>query len=154
MKEHNLNIEDFELDEIVEIEFLGEQETVDIMVEDTHMFYANDIYTHNSYAEEEIITMEGIAEAYAKNNPCDLVLSLSRTNKDKNIGTARIFIGKNRNGPDGILFPAFLNTAQSKLHVLAPTDADFDVEEHNAKAKDVLFAKAAEKILNQQKGEK
>lgn len=37
-------------DEIIEIEELDERDTIDIMVDGNHLFYANDILVHNSWA--------------------------------------------------------------------------------------------------------
>lgn len=109
MKEHNLKQIDFELDEIVSIELVGDMPTIDIEVDDTHMFYANDIYTHNSSMEEDIIQADGIADSYRKIMTADFVLSLSRKITDKVNNTARFHIIKNRFGPDGMTFPSRMN---------------------------------------------
>jgi len=109
MKEHNLNPNDFKLDEIVSIECIGDKETIDITVDDTHMFFANDIYTHNSAMDDDIIQADGIADSYRKIMTADFVLSLSRKVTDKVSNTARFHIIKNRFGPDGITFPSKMN---------------------------------------------
>ena len=47
--------------------------------------------------------MESISEAFNKCFVADFICSISRTIKDKNANTARLFIAKNRNGPDGLV---------------------------------------------------
>jgi hypothetical protein len=49
----------------------------------------------------------------------DFICSISRTIKDKNANTARLFIAKNRNGPDGLVFPMFMDTSIVQMKVLA-----------------------------------
>jgi len=114
MKNHKLKQSDFTLDEIKSIELIGDQDTVDITVEDTHMFFANDIYSHNSALEDDIIEADKIAESYAKVMVADFVVSLSRKMADKISGTGRWHIIKNRFGPDGLTFPSKMNMAVSR----------------------------------------
>jgi len=117
MKEHNLNLNEFILDEIESIELIGEKETVDITVEDTHMFFANDIYSHNSAAEEDIIEGHNIADSFKKVMTADFVLSLSRKVEDKIAGTGRVHIIKNRFGPDGLTFNAKINASNGNISI-------------------------------------
>ena len=42
--------------------------------------------------------------------------------KDKNANTARMFVAKNRHGPDGLIFPMFVDTSVVQLKVLAAVD--------------------------------
>lgn len=119
MKIHNLNPSDFLLDEIESIELVGDQDTVDITVEDTHMFFANDVYSHNSALEEDIIEADKIAESYAKVMVADFVVSLSRKTADKMQGTGRWHVIKNRFGPDGLTFPSKMNMATAKIDIYA-----------------------------------
>jgi len=110
MKMHNLNPEDFVMDEIVLIELVGEEYTVDITVVDTHMFFVNDVYSHNSALEEDVIGAEKVSEDYSKVMTADFVMSMSRKVEDKIANTGRFHVIKNRFGPDGITFPATINT--------------------------------------------
>ena len=57
--------------------------------------------TNRKGLNEEVITMESIAEAFNKCFVADFIISLSRTIKDRNCNIARIFVAKNRNGPSG-----------------------------------------------------
>ena len=47
---------------------------------------------------------------------------LSRTVEDKNTNAGRIFVAKNRNGPDGLVFPIFMDTSTVKIKVLEKDD--------------------------------
>lgn len=121
MKEHNLTIKEFIMDEIESIEFIGDRETIDITVNDTHMFFANDIYTHNSALEQDVIEADKISESYAKVMIADFVLSLSRKVTDKIAGTGRWHIIKNRFGPDGITLPSKMNMSNGQIHIYEET---------------------------------
>lgn len=117
MNKHTLDVTKFDLDEIVSIKLIGEEETVDITVEDTHMFYANDIYTHNSGIDSEVIEADKIADSYAKVMNADFIMSISRMAKDKLNDTARFHVMKNRFGPDGITFPSKMDTNTGYIQV-------------------------------------
>ena len=55
--------------------------------------------------------MESISEAFNKCFVSDFIFSISRTTDDKLANTGRVFIAKNRNGPDGIIYPLFMDTS-------------------------------------------
>jgi len=74
--------------------------------------------TNRSGLNAEVITMEAISEAFNKCFVADLIFSISRTIEDKNTNTGRIYIAKNRNGPDGLVFPIFMDTSSVKIKVL------------------------------------
>jgi len=74
--------------------------------------------TNRSGLNAEVITMESISEAFNKCFVADLIFSISRTIEDKNTNAGRIYIAKNRNGPDGLVFPIFMDTASVKIKVL------------------------------------
>ena len=121
MKMHNLNPEDFVMDEIVSIELVGEEDTVDITVEDTHMFFANGVYSHNSALDEDVIEAQKISESYQKIMTADFVMSLSRKVEDKIGNTGRFHVIKNRFGPDGITFPSKMNASNGKIDIYVDT---------------------------------
>ena len=79
--------------------------------------------TNRSGLNAEVVTMESISEAFNKCFVADFICSISRTIKDKNANTARMYIAKNRNGPDGLVFPMFVDTAIVSLKVLEPIDS-------------------------------
>ena len=146
MKMHKLQSKDFILDEIESIELLGEQSTVDITVADTHMFYANDIYSHNSALEEDVIDASKVAESYGKVMVADFILSLSRKVQDKLAGTGRWHVIKNRFGPDGITLPSKMNTSNGQFDIYTDTsiqgkDAKKQMENGNELARKMLAQK-------------
>lgn len=75
--------------------------------------------TNRSGLNAEVITMESISEAFNKCFVADLIFTVSRTIKDKNTNEGRIFVAKNRNGPDGLVFPIFMDTGNVKIKVLS-----------------------------------
>ena len=77
--------------------------------------------TNRSGLNAEVITMESISEAFNKCFVSDFIFSLSRTVEDKQSNTGRIFVAKNRNGPDGLVYPISMNTANVQIEVLEPT---------------------------------
>jgi hypothetical protein len=62
--------------------------------------------------------MEAISEAFNKCFVADFICSLSRTIQDKQANKGRVFIAKNRNGPDGLIFPAFVDWSNVNMKVL------------------------------------
>ena len=60
--------------------------------------------TNRTGLQAEIITMQSISEAFNKCFIADLIFSVSRTVEDKQKNGGRIYIAKNRNGQDGLVF--------------------------------------------------
>jgi hypothetical protein len=104
MREHNLNLDDFILDEIESIELVGEEDTIDITVADTHMFFANDIYTHNSSIGAEVVGADQMAGSIKKGMIGHFIVSIAKTLPQKESGKATMAILKSRFGKDGIIF--------------------------------------------------
>ena len=74
--------------------------------------------TNRSGLNAEVITMESISEAFNKCFVADFIFSLSRTIEDKNSNGGRIFVAKNRNGPDGLIYQIFMDTSCVKIKIL------------------------------------
>lgn len=74
--------------------------------------------TNRSGLNAEVITMEQISEAFNKCFVADFIFSISRTIEDKAKNQGKMFIAKNRNGPDGIVFPIFMDTSNVKIKIL------------------------------------
>lgn len=68
-------------------------------------------------ADKSVVGLENMSEAYGKAMVADLVLSISRKPMEKDAGTGRIFIAKNRAGRDGILFPVLIDCSKSKFKI-------------------------------------
>jgi len=75
--------------------------------------------TNRSGLNAEVITMESISEAFNKCFVADFIFTISRTIEDKNNNEGRIFVAKNRNGPDGMIFPIFMDTRNVQIKVLS-----------------------------------
>jgi replicative DNA helicase len=80
--------------------------------------------TNRSGLNAEVITMESISEAFNKCFVADFIFSLSRTVEDKQSNTGRLFVAKNRNGPDGLVFPINMQTANVHIEILPSTGAE------------------------------
>ena len=65
---------------------------------------------NRSSLEEDVIGAEKVSEDYSKVMTADFVMSMSRKVEDKIANTGRFHVIKNRFGPDGITFPATINT--------------------------------------------
>ncbi len=83
--------------------------------------------TNRSGLNAEVITMESISEAFNKCFVADFICSISRTMEDKTENKGRMFVAKNRNGIDGIVFPMEIDTAKVHLRVLPP-DEDSSID--------------------------
>ena len=62
--------------------------------------------------------MEQISEAFNKCFVADFIFSVSRTIEDKQNNQGKIFVAKNRNGPDGMVYDIFMDTSNVKIKVL------------------------------------
>jgi len=74
--------------------------------------------TNRGGLNAEVITMESISEAFNKCFVADFIFSLSRTPQDKQANSGRIFIAKNRNGPDGLVFHAAVDWSTVSIEML------------------------------------
>ena len=74
--------------------------------------------TNRSGLNAEVVTMEAISEAFNKCFVADFIFSVSRTAQDKVNNTGRLFIAKNRNGPDGIVYPIMADWSNVNMNVL------------------------------------
>ena len=95
--------------------------------------------TNRSGLNAEVITMESISEAFNKCFVADFIFSISRTVEDKTTNGGRLFVAKNRNGPDGLVFPLFMDTSNVAIKVLEPSEEDELVEVSAKKQKEKLI---------------
>ncbi len=75
--------------------------------------------TNRSGLNAEIVTMEAISEAFNKCFVADFICTISRTVEDKKVNKGRIFVAKNRNGIDGVVFPIRMDTSNVNIKVLS-----------------------------------
>lgn len=72
---------------------------------------------NRSGAREDIIQGDRMAESYSKMMITDFAMSLSRSAEDKENGTGRWHIMKNRYGADGITYDSIMDTSIGKIEI-------------------------------------
>lgn len=77
-----------------------------------------------SATKDDVIEADKIAGAYSKIMACDLIISANRTTQDKADKTTRVHVVKNRNGPDGMTFPALMDLEQAIIEVYDATSPE------------------------------
>jgi len=98
--------------------------------------------TNRTGLNAEVITMEAISEAFNKCFVADFICTISRTIKDKASNEGRMYIAKNRNGPDGMVYPIFMDTKNVKIKVL---------QESNESASEIIARSAKDQEENLRK---
>lgn len=94
-----------------------------------------------SSLEDDVIEAGKIADSYAKVMHSDFIISLSRKSTDKLSNTARIHVMKNRFGPDGLTFPAKMDTNKGSLELFEQNSPNGIIAEKQAKNGDKLEQK-------------
>ena len=72
---------------------------------------------NRSALDEDVIEATKVSESYQKVMTADFVMSLSRKVEDKIANTGRFHVIKNRFGPDGITYPAKVNTNTGRIEI-------------------------------------
>jgi replicative DNA helicase len=80
--------------------------------------------TNRAAIDHEVIQADSVGDSYKKVQTADFIMSVSRKTKDKLSNTGRIHIVKNRFGPDGMTFPAKIDTFHGVMDVFAATSVD------------------------------
>ena len=80
--------------------------------------------TNRAAIDHEVIGADCVGDSYKKVQTADFIMSVSRKTKDKLSNTGRIHIVKNRFGPDGMTFPAKIDTFHGIMDVFAANSAD------------------------------
>ena len=85
-------------DEIISIECVGEDETLDFEVEGDHLFFGNDILIHNSSINKDSkeVDNSSIADSLGSAMTADFLCMLAQTEKQKEVGQITFKITKNR----------------------------------------------------------
>jgi|TARA_Y100000310_G_scaffold278249_2_gene296594 replicative DNA helicase len=99
---------------------------------------------NRSSAQNDVVGLENMSEAYGKAMVADVVLSLSRKSHEKAHGAGRLFIAKNRAGRDGLILPVKIDTTQSRISVLTDNDIqdiEFSRQDQEKSMKDLLRQK-------------
>ena len=85
-------------DEIINIEPIGIIDMIDIEVSDNHLFFANDILTHNSAAKKESPGMDATSESIGLPFTVDAQFTIWSSDEDKQLGITHMGINKSRFG--------------------------------------------------------
>mgnify|MGYP003330132602 FL=1 len=80
--------------------------------------------TNRAAIDHEVIQADSVGDSYKKVQTADFIMSVSRKTKDKLSKTGRIHIVKNRFGPDGLTFPAKIDTFSGTMDIYAENSAD------------------------------
>ena len=113
------------------------------------MSYLDSITDNRSGLSAEGITMEQISEAFNKCFVADFIFSVSRTIEDKQNNQGKIFIAKNRNGPDGMVYPIFMDTSNVNIKILPkPTAPPGQAQNPVVTAPVALDPKAQQQLLS------
>ena len=97
----------FKTSKIKSIEFIGYKDTIDIEVSGNHLFYCNDILTHNSAAGDVAeVTEESIQGGISKIQSADNVFAIIPDSSDRKRGLMRMKLLKTRDsgGVDTTVF--------------------------------------------------
>jgi replicative DNA helicase len=103
--------------------------------------------TNRSGLNAEVVTMEQISEAFNKCFVADFICTLSRTIEDKQNNKAKMFIAKNRNGPDGLIYDLFMDTSNVCIKMLPKPVVPIGAGPQIASSPVVTDAKEQKEIL-------
>jgi len=104
---------------------------------------------NRSALDEDIIEAQKIAESYSKVMTADFVVSLSRKIDDKVSNTGRFHIIKNRFGPDGLTYPAKVDTNTGHIEIYETDSAGGKEQQLKMNNRDAVMKKIlAEKYSN------
>jgi len=94
--------------------------------------------TNRSAIDSEVIQADKIADSYAKVMNADFILSVSRKDTDKLNNTARVHVMKNRFGPDGMTFPARMDTNKGIIEIYASNSPNGVIAQKDSKNGELL----------------
>lgn len=101
--------------------------------------------TNRAAIEHEVIGADSVGDSYKKVQTADFIMSVSRKTKDKLSNTGRIHIVKNRFGPDGMTFPAKIDTFHGIMDIYAANSADGIISTKESKSGENLEKKLLHK---------
>lgn len=99
-------------DEIVSIEKIGKRKTMDIEVTGNHLFYANDILTHNSNSD---VDLTNTSESMGITHTADAIFALITSEELEGMGQLMIKQLKNRWGDLGYYRRFVIGVDRSKM---------------------------------------
>lgn len=120
-------------DEIISIEYLGEQETIDIETDGNHLFYANGILTHNSGYEEIEFDASHTAGGISKVYTADNAIAIYTTNTMKENGKYQLQLMKTRSS-SGVGSKLDLKYDKITMRISDADEQTNDAEFNNSKS--------------------
>lgn len=120
-------------EKIVKIEEIGMIDMVDIEVSGNHLFYANDILTHNSNSD---VGLEDTSESFGLPATADFMFALITSEELEGLGQIMVKQLKNRYSDPGVNRRFVIGVDRSRMRL-------FDVEE--SAQKDVMDGPVMEK---------
>jgi len=96
---------------------------------------------NRSALDEDFIDASKVAESYSKVMTADFVMSLSRKVEDKIGNTGRFHVMKNRFGPDGLTYPAKVNTNIGDIKIYEGDTIDGKEQQHKINNRDNVARK-------------
>ena len=96
---------------------------------------------NRSALDEDVIEAQKVSESYQKVMTADFVMSLSRKVEDKIGNTGRFHVIKNRFGPDGITYPAKVNTNTGRLEIFESSSVGGKEQQQKIDNRDNLMKK-------------
>ena len=96
---------------------------------------------NRSALDEDVIEATKVSESYQKVMTADFVMSLSRKVEDKIGNTGRFHVIKNRFGPDGITYPAKVNTNTGRLEIFESSSVGGKEQQQKIDNRDNLMKK-------------
>ena len=96
---------------------------------------------NRSALDEDVIEAQKVSESYQKVMTADFVMSLSRKVEDKIGNTGRFHVIKNRFGPDGITYPAKVNTNTGRIEIYESSSVGGQEQQKKIDNRDNLMKK-------------
>ena len=96
---------------------------------------------NRSALDEDVIEATKVSESYQKVMTADFVMTLSRKVEDKIGNTGRFHVIKNRFGPDGITYPAKVNTNTGKMEIYESSSVGGQEQQSKIDNRDNLMKK-------------
>ncbi len=108
------------IDEIVSIEEVGTRDLIDIEVSGNHLFFANEILTHNSSSD---LNLEDTSESFGLPATADFMFGLISTEELEDLGQLMVKQLKNRWGPTDFLKRFVIGIDRSKMKLFDAEDS-------------------------------
>lgn len=137
------------VDEIVDIEYVGEKETLDIQVSGNNLFYANGILTHNSGASNSDPGMENVAESAGISHTADMMFALISTEELEALNQMMIKQVKNRYNDITRIKRFIIGVDRSKMKLYdVESSAQVDISDSGNTAEEIYAKSSVQSIKN------